>query len=167
LASFAKKRPINLHAQIIEAQSKGLLDRIHDSLNPDKFESLIGWYFRRVGATDVSIPAKNERGKQGDADIVAVFEPLKTIFYVQAKFHRNETSDWAAHQVRDYVNGKNQGADTMDDGYARVAWVVSSADSFSEECRSLAKQNGIRLVTGLDLAEMILEAGIHQLDKAL
>lgn len=163
LASFQKKKPINLHAQILEAQCDDLLARVHESLTPDKLESLIAWYFRRVGATEVTIPPKNERGKLGDADIVAVFEPLKTIFYVQAKFHRNETSDWAVQQVRDYKDK----ADSMDDGYARVAWVISTGDSFSEECRQLAKQSSIRLVTGVDLARMILEAGIHQLDKAL
>jgi hypothetical protein len=54
----------------------------------------------------------------------------------------------------------------MDDGYSRMAWVVSTAESFSPECTELAKQNSVGLFPGPEIARMIFEAGIQKLDKA-
>jgi restriction endonuclease Mrr len=155
-------RPINLHSQILAASRDNLLEMLQNDLVPDKFEELIKWYFERQGATEVTIPAKNEREKEGDADVRAVFEPLKTIYYVQAKHHKGVTREWAVQQVREYRAQK----DRMDDGYSKIAWVVSTADSFSSECQELAKQSFVRLVTGPDLVEMMLETGIQNLDEA-
>jgi hypothetical protein len=89
---------------------------------------------------------------------------------VQAKHHTGETDDWAVNQIRDYRDKKNarsKEADTMDDGYARLAWVVSSADKFSPECISLAKQNKVLLLNGKDFVRLLLNAGIEGLDTAL
>jgi restriction endonuclease Mrr len=138
------------------------LSLIPNELNPDKFEALIVWYFKRLGASEVTITSKNARDKQGDADIIAVFEPLKTIYYVQAKHHKGVTSGWAAQQVTEYKDHQ----DRMDDGYSKIAWVVSTAESFSAECIQLAKENSVGLFAGPDIARMILEAGIQNLDKA-
>ena len=162
LSAFQSNLPINLHSQILTASRAKVLELVQSELIPDKFEHLIKWYFEQIGASDVSIPAKNESGKEGDADIVAVFEQLKTIFYVQAKHHRNETSQWATEQIKAYVDHK----DKMDDGYTKVAWVVSSGDSFSDEAIKLSKEHSIQLFNGPDLTRMILEAGIENLDKA-
>ena len=162
LEAFRSNRPVNLHSQTLKASSDHLLSLIQNELIPDKFESLIAWYFRRLGASEVRITSKNERDKQGDADVVAVFEPLKTIYYIQAKHHKGVTSDWAAQQVKEYRNQKDQ----MDDGYSKIAWVVSTAEAFSPECLELAKQNSVGLFAGPDIARMILEAGIQNLDKA-
>jgi hypothetical protein len=162
LEAFRRKRPIKLHSQILDASQDHLLKLIQNELIPDKFESLIAWYFERIGATEVTVPSKNETDKQGDADIVAVFEPLKTIYYVQAKHHKGVTSEWAAQQVKEYKDQK----DRMDDGYSKIAWVVSSAEKFAPECVQLAKENSVGLFTGPDIARMIFEAGIQKLDKA-
>lgn len=155
-------QPINLHSQILAASRAKVLELIQSELIPDKFESLIKWYFEQIGASDVSIPAKNESGKEGDADIVAVFEQLKTIYYVQAKHHKNETSGWATEQIKAYVEHKEK----MDDGYTKIAWVITSGDRFSEEAVKLSKEHSIQLFNGPDLARMILEVGIEDLDKA-
>jgi len=162
IAAADSSQPINLHSQILAASRANVLKLIQSELIPDKFESLIKWYFEKIGASEVSIPAKNESGKEGDADIVAVFEQLKTIYYVQAKHHRNESSQWATEQIKAYVDHK----DKMDDGYTKVAWVVTFGDSFSDAAVKLSKDNSIQLFTGPDLARMILEAGIENLGKA-
>jgi hypothetical protein len=88
---FHIKRPINLHSQVLANSAGSLLKLIREELNPDKFELLVAWYFERIGATEVTIAAKNDPKKQGDADIIAVFEPLKTIYYVQAKYHKGSS----------------------------------------------------------------------------
>jgi len=163
ITAYRENRPINLHSQIMRASKKEILNLIINELNPDKFEHLLKWYFEKVGASEVYIPPKKEREKQGDADVVAVFEPIKTIFYVQAKYHQGETSDWAAQQIKEYTEGKNK----MDDGYSKIGWVVSTSERFSKECMDLAKEHAVSLFSGLDIAQMILEAGIENLDKAL
>jgi predicted Mrr-cat superfamily restriction endonuclease len=160
---FSENKPISLHSSILEASQENVLAMIRKELNPDKFEKLVVWYFRRVGATTADIPAKNESGKIGDADIVATFEGIKTIIYVQAKHHTGETSSWALAQIKDYVHQK----DGIDDGYIKIAWVISSADGYSEECRKLAQENHVLLVNGHEFAKMLLEAGIANLDEAL
>jgi hypothetical protein len=162
IAAFRSNHPINLYTTLLERHTKATLDAICRELNDAKFEQLIEWYFWKVGATQVEVPSKNESGKEGDADIVATFEPLRTIIYVQAKFHTGETDDWAVQQIKDYRDKK----DAMDDGYARNAWVVSTADKFSEECISLAKQNKVLLLNGRDFVRLLLNAGIEGLDTA-
>ncbi len=86
LDAFKKGQPLNIHSQIIDKTRQSILDTIRTELNPEKFEILVKWYFQRIGASDVYIPSKNEREKKGDADVVAVFEPLKIIIYAQVSF---------------------------------------------------------------------------------
>lgn len=162
LDSFKLNKPVNFHAEIIEKSTSIVLKEIIEKLNPSKFEELIKWYFLRIGASEVIIPSKNERDKAGDADIVATFEGIRTIICVQAKFHTKETaSDWAINQIVEYKGNK----DLMDDGYIRLAWVISSANSFSEDCCAYAKEQKVLLLDGRDFSKMILEAGLSNLDK--
>ena len=161
--SACKEKRINLYSKIMETSKKQVLSLIQEELSPDKFEFLLKWYFQKIGASDVWIPSKNEREKQGDADVVAVFEPIKTIFYIQAKFHSGETSDWATQQIIEYKKSKEK----MDDGYSKIGWVVSTSAKFSQQCIDLAKDNNIALFSGLDVAQMLLDAGFENLDKTL
>lgn len=159
---FHAKRPINLHSQIIEASEKAILKLIQKELQPDKFELLVKWFFENIGASSVEIPAKNDPNKTGDADVIATFEGLRTVYCVQVKHHLGVTDDWAVQQIEAFTNQK----DRMDDGYTKIGWVVTSAPKFSRECIELAKEHSIGLFTGTDLARMILEAGIKNLDQA-
>lgn len=95
---------INLYASVDEELAGKLLESIRLQFTPDKFEKLIRWYFQKTGATRAFRPGKNSCDKRGgaDADIIAEFEPLKVIFYVQAKLHDDVTSSWAVEQVRMY-----------------------------------------------------------------
>ena len=163
LAAFKKEKPLNIYSQIVEKASQQILDTLQSELTPDKFEYLVKWYFERIGATSVYIPAKNERGKEGDADVVATFETIKTIIYTQVKFYQGETSSWAIEQITNYKSQK----DSIDDGYSKIAWVISSSDSFSEEARKLAKVANIQLFDGVTFATMLLEAGIANLNGAI
>lgn len=161
--SFEHKKPINLHGQIIEKTNSHVLSLIRTQLNPDKFESLVEWYCKKAGATSVTLPSKNESGKKGDADIVATFDQIKTIIYVQAKHHVNETSEWALEQIREYKLSK----DSMDDGYARIGWVISSADKFSKQCDAAAKEAHVILINGAQFATMLLNIGLSKLEDSL
>lgn len=158
-----KKKPLNIYSQILEKASKQILETIQSELTPDKFELLVKWYFERIGATNLRVPSKNERDKEGDADVVATFESIKTIIYTQVKFYRGETSSWAIEQINDYKTQK----DRIDDGYSKIAWVVSSSENYSVEAREKAKEANIQLFDGITFAQMLLEAGFANLDGAI
>lgn len=162
-------KPINLHAQITAAAVAVIRDEVRGSLNPDKLERLVQWYLKRVGASDVYIPSKNEADKEGDADVIATFEPLRLIIYVQAKFHQGETSTWALDQINAYRNKKDRRENTADTDteYSHIRWVVSTGDRFSEDCRRQAAETNVRLIDGERFAAMLLEAGIAGLDAGL
>ncbi|MFQ5650843.1 MAG: hypothetical protein ACE5IY_12950 [bacterium] len=85
---------------------------------------------------------------------------LKT-WNVQAKFHDGETSDWATRQIIEYKNNK----ESMDVGYSKIAWVVSTADNFSQQCKYLAKEHHVALFNGDDFTTLLLEAGIGDLNN--
>lgn len=82
-------------SEITEKFAKTLKDEIYKKLNPDKFEKLVKWYFDKIGASKTYIPPKNRKEKQGndDVDIEAIFENIKTIINVQAKFYDGETDE--------------------------------------------------------------------------
>lgn len=163
ISNYDLNKPINLHSILVEKTANLVLEAIRAELNDTKFEKLIKKYFETIGANKVSIPAKNERGKEGDADIVAEFENIKLIIYVQAKYHNKETDDYATSQILDYKTNK----ESIDDGYNRIAWVITSADSFSEEAERIAAENEIQLVDGAEFSTMLLNAGINLLYSGL
>ena len=161
LARWDKKTPINMASLVMKGCADKVLGLITEKLDPARLEKLIEWYFKRIGASSVDPPAKNESGKEGDADIVATFEPIKTIIYVQAKHHVGTTDAWAVEQIASYVENKELG---RVDGYTRIPWVISTALNFSLECRDKAKQNQVCLVNGRELATRMLEAGLTDLE---
>lgn len=163
ISAYQKNRPINLQGLIVDATKEKILCLIREKLTPDKFEALVGWYFQKVWATQVISPSKNETDKEGDADIMAIFEPIRTIVYVQAKHHEGETSSWAMQQIKEY-RAKEE---TLDDGYARSAWAVSSCDSYSRDCVKEAKSAGVLLFSGLQFVEMLLRVGFEGIEAAL
>ena len=159
---YQEEKPINIADSIKKKCRDEVLSRINEELSPDQLEKLIKWYLKRIGASSVEIPAKNAPDKEGDADIVATFEPIRTIIYVQAKHHEGTTPDWAVDQIDSYVKNKEELG--KDDGYTKIPWVVSTGDDFSIDCREKAKQDHVYLIDGKELASRILEAGISDLE---
>lgn len=157
LNGVENSHPIRLRNEL-EMIVPNLCDIIQTKLNPDKFEYLVKWYFKRIGASSVVIPLKNPSKKVDyeDVDVIATFDLLKTMYYVQVKHYSGETDDWAAKQISHY---KELEDDRQDDGYTRVYWVLSSAESFSQKCINLAKETNVQLIDGKSFASMLLDAG--------
>ncbi len=162
LQAYKAEKPIDLYEQIIEDAVPMVLEKIRNKLNPKKLEALVKWYFKKMGASNVDSPPNNEANKEGDADVIATFEPLKLIIYTQVKFHEGETNSWALEQIQSYVGQKSI---IGDDDYNHVGWVISTADRYSEECIEKAKEAGVRLINGSDFSLMLLETGISGLDR--
>ena len=158
LVGWKKEEPINLASEVVKKCAGEVLNLVIEKLDQDRLEKLIKWYFERIGASSAVIPAKNERDKEGDADIVATFEPISTIIYVQAKHHVGTTDDWAVEQINSYVKHKEELSGET--GYTRIPWVISTALDFSTDCKVKAKRHQVRLVNGMELATRILEAGM-------
>lgn len=159
------KQSINIYENIIENTAGTLLDTLIKSINhPDKLERLLKWYFCKMGASHVYIPPKNSATKEDyeDADVIAVFDALKVVFYVQAKLHKGITSDFAVKQISHYEEIHS----SMEDDYNICSWVVSTGN-FSKETIELAARQDVRLINGKQFAIMLLNAGIGTLDKAV
>lgn len=155
IQSFKKNSPINLRSEIVLNITDTVLDTIKKKLNPDKLEYLIKWYCHKSGASSVNIPPKNYEDKKGDVDIIATFENLKLILYIQAKFYDKETDIWAIGQISDYYENLS----ISNDGYSRIVWVITTADKYSKEALKKAAEKNITLITGREFAEMLLDVG--------
>ena len=162
LDAYREKKPLTLYGEAIEPTRGKLLEAIRKGLNSDKFEQLIGWYFERIGATTVSIPPKNQRDKEGDADVIASFDALRFTVYVQAKYHKGTTAGQRAiEQITSYAEWA-AASDSNEDTTAN--WVISSASIFDEASEKLARLEGVMLINGDEFAQMLLDAGLEGLE---
>lgn len=159
-----RKQPVNLHTVILEQTSAKTQQVFKQYLTPNKLELVIKWYMKKKGASRVFIPPKNERGKENyaDADVIAEFDDLGIIFYIQAKNHIESTSEWGVHQIKEYLQQMQD--DT--NGYTYISWVISTAD-FSEIAKEEARSKEVRLIGGDDFVKMLLNCGIEDIDDAM
>lgn len=155
---FKKKSPINLHNLVIENIANQLLSLIQKKIDADKFEHLVEWYMKRIGANDTTIPAKNN-SEEGDADVIAYFEPIKTAILIQVKKHVSITNDWAADQIISYKKNNKGLVD-----YSKLFWIISTCDDFTKETKEKAESENVRLINGRTFAEMLLDAGLKGLE---
>ncbi|MBQ9657595.1 MAG: restriction endonuclease [Clostridia bacterium] len=154
IVRFRENKPINLKEQIIEESAKKILKLINENVNDIKFEKLIEYYLKSIGATEIITPNKNESlTEKGDADKVAYFENLKTAIIVQAKKHNRTTNEWAVQQIKNFKRNHSY------DDYNTQMWVISSCEQFSEQAIKEA-MNSVRLINGIEFCKMILDAGL-------
>lgn len=161
--ALAAKGPASFRETALKAAAPGLRQAIEERPDPDGLEELLCRYMKKQGASRAWRPAKNEGGKEegADADVVAEFEDLGIVFYIQVKKHRGETGDWAVRQVARYREQKGRNED-----YAYISWAVSTAD-FSRDAVLAAKDEGVRLIGGQELARMLLNCGMEPFDLSL
>ncbi len=103
-----------------------------------------------------------------DADVISVFETLRTVIQIQVKFHTDMTSGWAVEQITKY---KEQQKDFMndisadrEDDYTVIPWVISSCDDYEDDAKEMARENRVRLINGPEFARMIINSGLYSLD---
>lgn len=155
--SYRENKPIDLCMELEEALAKNTLKVINEQLNDIRFENLVEAYFKTIGA-HIQKPAKNGCStEKGDADRIACFETINVQIMIQAKKHDGKTNEWAVEQITAYAEN------FANDDYDTQLWVISTCDQYSIKAIELAEQEGVRLVTGLEFAKMLLEAGIRNL----
>ena len=155
---FREKNPISIYAETIKSLSESLKKVIDEIVYNDQFERLIKCYFEKIGADYVYIPSKKDGKGDADGDIVARFDALKLFVYVQAKHHKAKTGETAVKQISEYTDQKHQ--EEIDSDYNSVSWVISSADSFTENAQELAVKNNIKLINGSEFRKMLIDAGM-------
>ena len=157
--------PVNIHEKIMKSVSDSMKKTIHDYITPDDLEDAVCWYMRKKGADRAWIPAKNEAEKHdgADADVIAEFDDLGLVYYIQVKHHQGETSEWAVNQISEYNKQKQEGRD----GVTYISWVVSMADDFSDEAKELSKTSNVRLINGNEFINMLLNAGLDGIENAV
>lgn len=169
-SAIVAKKPHDVYDVFIEEiKNKFIKDNIFGEYTPDQIEMLVDQYFKKMGADDVKILAKNEPGKPkgSDADVEATFTDLKTTYYVQVKKHTGETGMEGLNQIKDYIDNIKSNPDDEDE--VDIAWLLTTG-FFADEVKQRVKEyrdNGeanIRLVDGREFVEMIFNAGIDLLD---
>lgn len=155
--AFEENKPINLKEQIVEETAPKLLAIIEKLTSDIKFEDLVEWYLKTLGAR-IEKPSKNESAtEEGDADRVGYFDSIKTAIMVQVKKHEGITDDWAVQQIKAYRANHNYG------DYHTQMWVISTCEKYSEEAKNEAAEADVRLINGLEFAKMILDSGLEGL----
>ncbi len=160
-----ENKPIKIYFETVDRMSEVLDDSIKRIISNDQFEKLVKFYFERIGADDVVIPSKQSGEGEADSDVIATFEKLKLIIYVQVKHHTGTTNQKAVDQISGYINQKANDADISD--YSSIAWVISSAEDFSEEAKMKANSEKIRLINGVEFRRMLIDAGIGGLERII
>ena len=158
-----ENKPIEVYDAVVKELRQPLYDNLMKLVRPEKLEKLVKSYCEKVLKADsVFIPSKNEQGKEGDADVVATFEDLKLILYIQVKKHEGYTDDWAIEQISAYSSYKKQNFLTGDD-YSVLSWVISTG-KFSEDTLLKARDKNVRLIDGSSFMKMLLDGGLSCLD---
>lgn len=163
-AALLAKAPISVHDTLTNALLESLHSTLMQTVTPDQMEHVVKWYMKKKGADTVTIPAKNQSGKENgaDADIIAEFNDLGVIFFIHVKKHDGTTDEWSVHQIHEY---ELQFSDNTDD-YTFISWVISTAE-FSETAILEAKKLSVRLIDGHAFTQMLLDCGINDIDEAV
>ncbi len=163
IVRFQEKKPFNIYSETIKSLSESLKVVIDDIVDHDQFERLIKCYFEKMGADHVYIPSKKDGDGEADGDIVARFDALKLVVYVQAKHHKGTTGETAVLQISEYTDQKHQEECDLD--YNSISWVISAAEEFSENAQALAIKKNIRLINGAEFRKMLIDAGMATMES--
>ena len=158
IENYESGKPISLYASVIESLKNN--DWYSELNNPDKLEILIKNLMLKLGADESEVLSKNESGKRdyADCDVRALFNSLGVQYLIQCKNHNGKEQDeaWAIEQITKYANQK---AESLQDDITTILWVVSMVENFSEQTKSMATDNGVRLINQKDLLEILINSG--------
>jgi hypothetical protein len=76
---------------------------------------------------------------------------------VQVKKHEGVTDEWAIQQIKAYMTNH------IYDDYHTQMWVISTCEHYSQKAMNEAGEAGVRLISGIEFASMILNAGLEGL----
>ena len=147
----------DISVQLREKATHAFLEHLRgpmSNMGPNKLEVFTKQLLKKLGAQSVEVVARrNDLG----ADVHGEFPLLKIRIGVQCKYHVDGQTDVLAVEQISNALAK----DIVDFG-----WVISLAKDFSKEAKDKAAAEGIRLINGSDLAELILDIGLFQFEPS-
>ncbi len=156
--SNSKEKP-NFKTQLnekLKQQAAKFLTSKESYLDDVKFEKLVRQLMIGLGAKSSIIPSKKRyKNSIADVDVLADFIHLGIKIYIQVKKHNHESDEYAVRQLIEAMK-----IDNPDGANPIFGWVVTSG-KFNEKADNLANDNGIKVVNGEDLAEMIITVGLE------
>ena len=163
MANSVKGKLPNFKHQLNESlktEVVNLLGSKEAYLDDVKFEKLVSKLMIALGATTAEIPSKTRYPNSiADVDVLANFIHLGLQIYVQVKKHSHKSDKYAIEQIVEALK-----IDNPDYSKPIYGWAVTSGQ-FDEEAETLANKNGIRIINGDELAEMIVGVGLNQLEE--
>lgn len=159
-------KPFSIYDASIEELKKKLYDNALTKITPENLESLITWYFKKKGADIYDVLPKNyaEKVADEDADVIAIFEDLKIRIFVQAKAYvGNMNLSNAEEQLKKYMNYHVL---DFNKKYTDIKWIVCLATS-DNDIKDSGIIKDIRIINGMEFAEMLLNAGLQNIDEVL
>ncbi|UHA75255.1 restriction endonuclease [Paenibacillus sp. 481] len=136
------------HISYVEKLKKSGIDEI-DQMSGRQFEHYLGYLFRALGYSTKVTSASGDYG----ADLI-LSKDSRTIV-VQAKRYSKNVGIEAVQQVHSSMNYYN----------ASEAWVVSNRD-YTHAATSLAKSNGVLLISREQLMDMIIKVNPQAAPKS-
>jgi predicted Mrr-cat superfamily restriction endonuclease len=127
-------------------------------LDSNKFEKLVRELMIGLGAKTSEIPPRSKyKNPKADVDVIADFITLGLQIYIQVKKHKESSDKFAVEQLIEAMK-----IDNPDGSKPIFGWVITSSE-FNDEAVKLATDNGIRVINGDELAEMIVAVGLDVL----
>lgn len=77
---------------------------------------------------------------------------------VLVKKHEGVTDEWAIQQIKAYMTNH------IYDDYHIQMWVISTCEHYSQKAMNEAGEAGVRLISGIEFASMILDTGLEGLN---
>lgn len=137
---------------------------LKNNVNENQFEKIIKEYFIRIGASETYIPPKNKKIEKNDriadVDVIAKFESLRTVVYVQAKHHKGCTNDYGLEQL---IKFEHENYDKFKH-LNPLKWLITTGEihPFTEE---KSNQYNIRIISKDEFASMLYNAGMIEMPK--
>ncbi|SHH02591.1 Restriction endonuclease [Anaerosphaera aminiphila DSM 21120] len=107
MKNIEKKEPVFSMRPIKNNIAKRVHEHILKKLDENQFEILIKEYLRKIGSSEPKIPSKQKKNSRNDSiadiDVIAPFNKIGAIIYVQAKHHDGVSDRYGIEQLIGYV----------------------------------------------------------------
>ncbi len=141
-----------------EAWAEAFLKIIQDFLQEKHIENLIKRYLQKQGAGCVKIITK---AQQQYTEMVAEFEQLGLILFVNVEQNVSQIDQWALEQIQAYQKQLSH----QRDGYIYGMWLISLKSSYSNALKEYAAKQNVQLIEGIAFSKMLLKAGLTALEE--
>lgn len=137
---------------------------LNDNVNDNQFEKIIEMYFEKIGADSTyrrSKKYKNEKNEKiADVDVIAKFDALRTVVYVQVKHHKGFTNNHGLEQLHKFEHENEEDFKHLNP----LKWLITTGEVDSKTEDKSVEYN-IRIISDREFAAMMYSAGMIEIPK--